>query len=225
MNGEAAAAEPEPVSSEVRLNDSSQGAGEPDQGGRSSQEGATDQAMKCEIKHIERRYNEKSEHCYAERVEGVETAVQKDWRRLFAFCLVRDCYDSDDEPDLQTTALYVNSKPIRQLLADVIGNYPRAPIDVNNTHIEAPYYSLLHYRGQLHTEGLERFAEDPEALGHLRRLLDWIKTHFEREIAAYESCLNNEHKAMSYDMLWTLFPPRDYRLLQVPRPEPSLPSP
>ena len=165
-----------------------------------------DQDMKCEVKHLDRRYNDKDEAYYAERKEDKEKrAKQKDWWRLFAFCLVRE-YDSDDE--LESTCLYVNPQPLRQLLADVIGNYPGSPIDVDDVKIDAPYHSLFHYRTQLETEGVKRFADDAESLEHLNLLLGWIKKHFEPEIAAYNKCMTNEHKAISYDHLWTLFPPK-----------------
>lgn len=165
-----------------------------------------DQDMKCEVKHLDRRYNDKDEAYYAERKEDKDKrAKQKDWWRLFAFCLVRE-YDSDDE--LESTCLYVNPQPLRQLLADVIGNYPGSPIDVDDVKIDAPYHSLFHYRTQLETEGVKRFADDAESLEHLNLLLGWIKKHFEPEIAAYNKCITNEHKAISYDHLWTLFPPK-----------------
>ncbi|KXX80661.1 ATPase family AAA domain-containing protein 3B [Madurella mycetomatis] len=171
----------------------------------SDQENPEDQTMKCEIKHLDRRYDDKDESYFTERKADVEKPKQKDWWRLYAFCLIRH-YDSDDE--LETTSLYVNPQPLRQLLADVIGNYPGDPIDVEDVVIQAPYHSLFHYRNQLETEGLTRFAEDPESLEHLMLLMNWIKTHFELDIAAYERCMNNDHKAIGYDRLWTLFPPK-----------------
>ncbi|EAQ93792.1 hypothetical protein CHGG_02027 [Chaetomium globosum CBS 148.51] len=163
-----------------------------------------DQIMKCEIKHLDRRYDDDDEAYFAERKTEVEKPKQKDWWRLFAFCMVRT-YDSDNE--LEGTSLYVNPQPLRQLLFDVIGNYPGNPIDVNDVQIEAPYRSLFYYRAKLETEGLERFAEDEESLEQLKLLLNWIKTHFELDIAAYERCTSQPHKVIAYDRLWTLFPP------------------
>ncbi|KAK0731978.1 hypothetical protein B0H67DRAFT_91880 [Lasiosphaeris hirsuta] len=163
-----------------------------------------DQTMKCEIKHLDRRYDDKDVHFFAERKTEAEKPKQKDWWRLFAFCLVRH-YDSDG--DLDTTRLYVNPQPLRQLTYDVIGYFPGDPIDVDDVQIEAPYHSLFHYRKQLEEQGRERFADDGESLKHLEVLLDWIRTHFALDIAAYDKCLASDHKAMSYDRLWTLFPP------------------
>ncbi|KAK4109340.1 P-loop containing nucleoside triphosphate hydrolase protein [Canariomyces notabilis] len=170
-----------------------------------SDDSREDQTMKCEIKHLDRRYDEKDELYFTERKIDVEKPKQKDWWRQFAFCLVRH-YDSQDE--LENTCLYVNAQPLRQLVADVIGNYPGAPINVDDVQISAPYRSLFHYRTQLEAEGLRRFAEDAESLEQLKLLIDWIKKHFALDIAAYERCINLEHKAIAYDKLWTLFPPK-----------------
>jgi hypothetical protein len=160
--------------------------------------------MKCEIKHLDRRYDDKDEQYFEERKNETEKPRQKDWWRLFAFCLVRD-YDSDG--DLEHTRLYVNHQPLRQLLKDVIGNYPSDPIDVDDVQIESPYQSLFHYRKPLELEGLKRFEGDDESLKPLHMLLQWIKTHFELEIAAHDKCVAGGLKAIAYERLWTLFPP------------------
>ncbi|KAK4129775.1 P-loop containing nucleoside triphosphate hydrolase protein [Parathielavia appendiculata] len=184
---------------EAKPENASEGGGE----GETSE--PEDQTMKCEIKHLDRRYDDDDETYFEERKTEVEKKpAQKDWWRLFAFCSVRS-YDSEGE--LEGTSLYVNPQPLRQLLFDVIGNYPGDPIDVDDVQIDAPYHSLFHYRKQLETEGNKRFAEDPESLEHLRLLLNWIKTHFELDIAAYERCTTQPHKVIAYDRLWTLFPP------------------
>ncbi|AEO69875.1 uncharacterized protein THITE_2120632 [Thermothielavioides terrestris NRRL 8126] len=193
---------PAEVNGEARSDDKTEV--ESSSGSETSEDAPQDQTMKCEIKPLDRRYNDDDEIYFTERKAEVEKPKQKDWWRMFAFCLVRK-YNSDNE--LQGHSLYVNPQPLRQLLADVIGNYPGDPIDVDDVQIEAPYYSLFHYRAQLETEGFKRFADDPESLEHLKLLLNWIKTHFELEIAAYERCTTQGQKVIAYDCAWTLFPP------------------
>jgi hypothetical protein len=165
-----------------------------------------DDTMKCEIKHLDRRYDEKEEQYYVERKNEVEKPQQKDWWRLFAFCLVRN-YNVDGE--LAYTKLYINPQPIRQLLYDVIGNYPSDPIDVDDVQIEAPYHALFYFREKLEVEGTKRFQEDQdeESLSQLKLLLSWVDTHFESDTAAHKRCVNGDVKAIGYDYLWTLFPP------------------
>ena len=162
--------------------------------------------MKCEIKHLDSRYDEEDNQYFCERkvVEVKKSGEKKDWWRLFAFCLVKH-YDSDG--DLDSTQLYINPQPIRDLLRDVIGDYPGDPIDETDVRIEAPYHSLFHYRKQIESEGAKRFKDDAESRAQLDMLVDWIKKRFEQEINASERCLSGDLKSMSYDKLWTLFPP------------------
>ncbi|KAK3382165.1 P-loop containing nucleoside triphosphate hydrolase protein [Lasiosphaeria ovina] len=164
-----------------------------------------DTTMKCEIKHLDRRFDAKDEKYFEERKDDVEKPKQKDWWRLYAFCMVRH-FNSDKE--LETTRLYVNPQPLRQLLKDLIGNYPGDPIDVDDVQIEAPYHPLFYFRKEIETEGLKRFESDEESLAQLKLLISWIKSHFEQDIAAYQKCITNELKAISYDKIWTLFPPK-----------------
>ncbi|KAI1194559.1 P-loop containing nucleoside triphosphate hydrolase protein [Nemania serpens] len=164
-----------------------------------------DDTMKCEIKHLDRRYDDKDEQYFEERKGEVTKPQQKDWWRLFAFCIVRhfNAYD-----DLEHTRLYVNPQPLRQLLKDVIGNYWSDPINVHDVQIASPYYPLFYYRKQLEEVGRERFKDDEESNSHLNMLLEWTKTHFQLDIEAYETCLKGEVKAIPYDHLWTLFAPK-----------------
>ncbi|KAF3760466.1 hypothetical protein M406DRAFT_47189 [Cryphonectria parasitica EP155] len=163
--------------------------------------------MKCEFKHLDRKFDSEDKPYFLERKkEDIDKGEKKDWWQLFSFCVVRR-YDS--EGDLDETCLYVNPQPLRQLLKEVIGNYPSDPIDVDDVQIASPYHSLFHYRKELKEVGLKRFeAEgDTESADQLRLLLDWINTNFELEIAAQERCLSSDSKAIAYDKLWTLFAP------------------
>ncbi|KAI1467189.1 P-loop containing nucleoside triphosphate hydrolase protein [Daldinia caldariorum] len=156
--------------------------------------------MTCEIKHLERRWNEMDEEYICEPKED-EKPEQQDWWRRFAICIVNN-YRDDDESD--TSYLYVNPMPLRKLLKDVIGDYP--DIDINSVQIEAPYYPLFHYRKELEKEGYKRFMDDAESNEQLELLLYWIDSHFVDDISAYEKCIS-VLKAISYESLWTLFPP------------------
>ncbi|KAK3901240.1 ATPase family AAA domain-containing protein 3B [Staphylotrichum tortipilum] len=164
-----------------------------------------DQTMKCEIKHLDRRYDNDDEIYYGERKSEVEKTEAKDWWKYSALCVVRN-YDSDG--DQEGTSLHVHPEPLRQLLADILAKYPGGPVDdVDSVEIEAPYHSLFYYRREIETEGLKRFAEDEEALSYLTLLTNWIKGHFELELAAHDRCISQPQHAIPYDKLWTLFPP------------------
>ncbi|KAK4172035.1 ATPase family AAA domain-containing protein 3B [Triangularia setosa] len=197
---------PSATASSQQSNESDESSGEDEE---------VDQTMKCDFKQLDRRYDDNDEPYIEERKVKKEKKPKfkkKDWWRLHAFCIVRH-YGDDDE--LDDTYLYVNAQKIRELLNDIIGNYPGDPINIDDVQIHAPYNALFHYREELEKEGLKRFQgenldgpTDPESLKQLNLLTDWIKSHFDLEIAAYEKCLSStDHKAISYDKLWTLFPP------------------
>ncbi|CAN8101660.1 unnamed protein product [Discula destructiva] len=163
--------------------------------------------MKSEFKFLDRKIDVGDTPYYVEREKAnIDQGEKKDWWQLFAFCVVRR-YDEDG--DLDDTCLYVNPRPLRQLLKDVIGDYPSDPIDVDDVQITAPYHSLFHYRKQLKEVGLKRFADDGDtvSLAQMKLLLDWITSTFELEVAAHDRCLTSESKAIAYDKLWTLFCP------------------
>jgi hypothetical protein len=124
---------------------------------------------------------------------------------MFAFCVVRN-FGTDDE--LENMRLYINPQPLRQLLKDVIGNFWSDPINVNDVQIASPYYSLFYHRKELEPVGRERCKDDAESMSQLTVMLKWIHTHFKLSIDAYETCVNGEVKAITYDDLWTLFPPK-----------------
>ncbi|KAI1378297.1 P-loop containing nucleoside triphosphate hydrolase protein [Hypoxylon crocopeplum] len=163
-----------------------------------------DVTLKCEIKHLDLRYDDQDEQYYEERKTEIEKPEQKDWWRLFAFCLVKQY---DDDGDYVTTRLYVNSQPLRQLLEKVIGVYYYDPINYKNVQIKAPYNALFYFREEIESEGLNRFKNDEESTAQLKLLVSWIKSHFEINIAAYDRCVS-DLRAIAYDQVWTLFPPR-----------------
>lgn len=164
------------------------------------------QNMKCEIKHLDRRYNDNNERYLVEPKEQVDTVAQKDWWQLFAFCVVHS-YDTQGKLKEDCTRLHVNSQPLRQLLYDVIGDYASDPIDIEDVKIETPYHSLFHYRQQLRVEGFKRFEADEDSLAQVKLLLSWTDEKFEQETAAYEKCVTRGMKSITWDKLWTLFPP------------------
>lgn len=196
----------DPKSKEKEGTDSEDDKDKPDK--NSAHEGKPeDQTMKTEFKHLDRKFDSEDKPYFIERKkEDIEQGDKKDWWQLFSFCVVRR-YDSDD--DLDETCLYVNPQPLRQLLKDVIGNYPSDPIDVDDVQISQPYHPLFHYRKQLEEVGLKRFEEngDAQSLEQLKLLLGWVKTTFELEIAAHDRCMSSDSKAIAYDKLWTLFCP------------------
>ncbi|KAI0151594.1 P-loop containing nucleoside triphosphate hydrolase protein [Xylariaceae sp. FL1272] len=169
-----------------------------------SNEEAVSGKKKCDINHVDRKYDYSGQPRFEPTKE--EPKPSKDtgsWRR-FALTFIHN-YGPNGK--LKSTSLSVNSQPMRQLLKDVIGNYPTDPIDVTDVQISAPFHSLFYYRDELESVGTVRFQDDEDVKAELQLLLNWIKTRFEQEIRAWKACVSGVNQSMRYDHLWTLFPP------------------
>jgi len=162
-----------------------------------------DKTMKCEIKHLDRRYDDDDQAYYEERKQQVDKPEQQDWWQLYAFCIVRT-FNSDNEHAY--TKLVVNSKPLKELLFEVVGDYPGYTLSMDDMQISSPYHSLFHCRKKIDDEGRKRFAKDETSLAQHSVLMEWITKHFELDIAAYEQCVGAKVKTIAYDHLWTIFP-------------------
>lgn len=97
---------------------------------------------------------------------------------------------------------------MKQLLQDVVVDYPYEPIDAQEVvQIEVPAYCLFFYRKELETTGTERFKEDEVSIGYLKLLLDWIDRAWDDAFRAHQRFQNGDMKPISYEHLWTIFRP------------------
>ncbi|KAK8044489.1 P-loop containing nucleoside triphosphate hydrolase protein [Apiospora rasikravindrae] len=163
--------------------------------------------MQTSIKYLEKKYDDVGRKYYSEPTadEEDDKKQQLDWWQRYALCETRHYYP---EGDLKCTRLHVNPQPLKQLLEDVIGNYPNEPIDAQqDVEITLPAKCLFHYRSELDTEGRSRFTKDTQSLLHLRLLLQWIDQSLEDEWKAYSRAINSESKHITYEHLWTVFKP------------------
>ncbi|KAI0130486.1 P-loop containing nucleoside triphosphate hydrolase protein [Xylariales sp. AK1849] len=175
-----------------------------------SKEGADDAkpkdlSMKSEIKHLDKKYDDDGNKLYIERKGRDDTDENLDWWNSFALCEIRHFYD---DGEFKHTRLHVNSKPLKQLLEQVIGDFPNESLEADSDiEIDLPAYCLFFYREELEDEGAKRFAEDEEARGHLKILLEWIDDTLEDEFRSHKRAVTSETKAINYEHLWTIFKP------------------
>ncbi|KXJ97123.1 P-loop containing nucleoside triphosphate hydrolase protein, partial [Microdochium bolleyi] len=205
-NGEPAAEVADPDADKTEASSTSDEAKGDDEAKVTDEEAKTkeeDQTMKCEIKHLDRRYDDDDQQYYEERKKEVEKPEQQDWWQLYAFCIVRHF---NNEGEHAYTKLVVNSKPLRELLSEVIGDYPGYQLNGDDMQIASPYHSLFHRRQRIAEEGRKRFADDEVSLAQHKLLTDWIDNHFKLDIAAYEQCIDAKTKTIAFDHLWTIFP-------------------
>lgn len=166
-----------------------------------------DQTMKPIFKRLDKRYDEDGNKVYIERKDIIHKsqAGKRAWWDLFALCEIRHY---DDDGDLDQTRLHVNSQLLKQLLEDVIGDFPNESLDASaDIELDTPAHCLFFYRKELETEGKQRFADDKEGRAHLEVLLEYIDTALEDEFRAHRRAMASESRAITYEHLWTLFKP------------------
>ncbi|KAK8121180.1 hypothetical protein PG999_005300, partial [Apiospora kogelbergensis] len=166
----------------------------------------TEHKMQTSVKYLEKKYDDVGRKYYSEPTAVEEEKKQpRDWWQRYVLCETRHFYP---EGDLKCTCLHVNPQPLKQLLEDVIGNYPNEPIDAqHDVEITLPAKCLFHYRTELEAEGMQRFQGDMESLSHLRLLLEWIDQSLEDEWKAYRRVMKGDSKHINYEHLWTVFKP------------------
>ncbi|KAI0598887.1 hypothetical protein F4775DRAFT_592005 [Biscogniauxia sp. FL1348] len=99
-------------------------------------------------------------------------------------------------------------RPLKQLLQDVVVDFPNEPINSQlDVELDLPAYCLFLYRKELETIGMERFKDGPQELGHLKLLLDWIDRELEDAFKAFQRFSSSDMRPISYVHLWTVFRP------------------
>ncbi|KAK1750508.1 AAA family ATPase [Echria macrotheca] len=159
--------------------------------------------MQAELKHLERRWTKKGKGYLTEPKEDDDIPDDKtNWFEKFALTIVRQ-YDMQNKY-VQRTSLQINSKLLKDLLADIIGYYPGQSFATSDVSIDFPAQCLYHYRPEL-LAALDEQEEGSECAEHLRILLDFIDEHFVDEIK--EGTNLRDKGLISYEHLWTIFKP------------------
>ncbi|KAF3006106.1 hypothetical protein E8E14_000644 [Neopestalotiopsis sp. 37M] len=184
-----------------------------------------DQTMKAALKRLDRKYDDDGDKIYLERKSGDNVKNDRDWWDLFALCEIRSFWE---DGELEGTTLRVNSPLLKQLLEDVIGDFPSEPIDAStDVELNTPARCLFFYRDELKEEGMKRFANNTDGQAHVNILLKYICDTFEDDSKSYKRATTSKAGAINYEHLWTIFKPgslvyvkvlgqpRAYKLLDV----------
>jgi hypothetical protein len=99
--------------------------------------------------------------------------------------------------------LQINSQHLKDILKDVIKEFPGLSFQTKDITIDAPYRVLYHYRDEIEKAGEKLEAE--EASEHLDLLLDFIDEEFKDVIEGVDNL--KEQGLISYEYLWTVFRP------------------
>lgn len=94
-----------------------------------------DDTMKAELKHLDRKRNEKNHHYYVETVDETPPE-QVDWWQKFALCVTR--YLANDNTTVQKILVQINSQHLKNLLKTAIGSYPGLSFDTKEVTVTQP---------------------------------------------------------------------------------------
>lgn len=155
--------------------------------------------MRAEVKHIDRRYTDKGQVYYKETVEE-EIPEQVNWWSKFALCIVRHLDGSNKL--VQQVSLQVNSQHLKDILKEVIPQFPGISFQTKDISIQKPYRVLFHYRHELEAAGK---GLDGEAAEHLQLLMDFIDEEFGETIEESDNLV--EQGLINYNYLWTIMRP------------------
>ncbi|OIW30130.1 AAA family ATPase [Coniochaeta ligniaria NRRL 30616] len=159
--------------------------------------------MQAELKHLEKRWTKKGRGYITEPKEDEDVPEQTtNWYEKFALCVTRQ-YDSTNRYVNRTT-LQINSQPLKEILADVIGSYPGQSFYTSSISIDFPAHCLYHYRSELKA-ALANQEPGSEGAAHLPILLSFIEEHHADAIKEGDNL--REQGLVSYDHLWTIFRP------------------
>ncbi|KAI1499720.1 P-loop containing nucleoside triphosphate hydrolase protein [Biscogniauxia marginata] len=159
--------------------------------------------MQCELALLDGKYDPDGHKIYSKRKNKPDKS--SDWWKLYALTETRHYRGNGD---YKYTLLHVNPQPLKQLLEDVIVDFPWEPIDAQlDVELNLPTYCLFFYRKELEAVGTERFQDNPKELGHLKLLLDWIDRELEDAFKASQRFNNSDQRPINYEHLWTIFKP------------------
>ena len=173
--------------------------------------------MQCELALLDKRYDKDGNKLYSRR-RALEDDGKSKWWKLFALTETRH-YDTRNK--YKCTRLHVNPQSLKQLLQDVIVDFPYEPIDAQQAvAIDLPAYCLFFFRKELEETGMERFKDDETSAAYLKLLLEWIDKELEDAFTASQRFQTSELRPISYEHLWTIFKPGNLaftRMLGQPR--------
>ncbi|TLD17033.1 uncharacterized protein PgNI_01494 [Pyricularia grisea] len=162
--------------------------------------------MRAELMHLDKRWTKKGKAYFAEPKEDEEIPDQKvNWWSQFALTITR-VYDTQNRV-VTETSLSVNSLAIKDVLRDIIGEFPGISFHTKDISLKFDPKVLYHYYPELRERTEELKKEDPESesAAHMGLLIEFISEHFADKIKEVENL--KQRGLITYPLLWTIFRP------------------
>ncbi|KAI0535672.1 P-loop containing nucleoside triphosphate hydrolase protein [Xylaria digitata] len=160
----------------------------------------------CEIHYYEERIDTHGEEVCL-RV-GTKSVIEIEKHKSHRACLVR-FRNYDEDRELLSTRLQIQSKHLHKALREVIGPYLGHDFNIPIITIYHPLKPLFHYRKEL-----QEYAEkcnQPKMRSHLDLCLRYVKYTLSREIALFDRTFANASSNLEIDHknLWIVYKPGD----------------
>lgn len=162
--------------------------------------------MRAELMHLDKRWTKKGKAYFAEPKEDEKIPDQQvNWWNQFALTITR-VYDAQNK-HVRETSLSVNSPAIKDVLRDVIGDFPGISFYTKDVSLKFEPKVLYHYYPELgkRTEELKKAEAESERAAHMGLLMEFISEHFADEIKEVENL--KQRGLITYRLLWTIFRP------------------
>ncbi|KAI1214775.1 uncharacterized protein F4807DRAFT_8417 [Annulohypoxylon truncatum] len=196
--------ETQPEQEPEKSNESEDSAESKDKDATGEEEEEKPKEMKCELALLDKKYDSDGHKVYSKRKDRGD-ASSKHWWKLYALTETRH-YHEDGR--YKCTRLHVNPQPLKQLLEDVVKDFPYDPVDAQqDVDFDLPAHCLFFYRDKLEEVGSARFADDETSRAHLGLLLGWIDRVHEESFKASRRFHSSDQRPVAYEYLWTAFRP------------------
>lgn len=160
--------------------------------------------MFCETKNLYQKMDKYNKPVWTEEYpDDLQEAAENEETQKFAI-LVRNKKSYDSRKSLEIDSIVVQSPLIKQVLRDVLKDYPGVTTTLNRLTFAAPFRPFVHRWNQF-TDAVSSDEYDENTRDHVKLLYDVLKEELKDVISALKDYIKN--KVISYEHIWTIFQP------------------
>ncbi|KAI0534603.1 P-loop containing nucleoside triphosphate hydrolase protein [Xylaria digitata] len=159
--------------------------------------------MICDKKDLYQKIDRRNKVTWTDELpDDLEEAAEDEETEKYAL-LVRNKKSEDSRKKLEIDSIVIQSPLIKNVLHDVLKDYPGVTTTLSRLIFSAPFSPFVHRRHEL-IEALNG-EHDEETKSHLTLLKDILDAELKDVIAATDDYIKN--KVVTYEHIWTLFRP------------------
>lgn len=117
----------------------------------------------------------------------------------------REAKSNHADDSLKLSSIEVQSPYLKQLIRQILGNYPGENVDTEDLAFDAPFYPFFHLWPTYSAVYEKAKREKDENLEELEALMTVLEDEFEASVRDAQNLTKNGN--ITFRLLWTLFPP------------------